>query len=101
MNDRNQQIVALIDHISSSAEVAQALSLDDTSRLLAMALLDLQTKLHSISSEELRSFTRTVANVIEFKVRSPANDATRVEAGEGVKNGNIRSSVDMRSLILD
>ena len=88
MTDRNQQIRVLIDRLSSSARVAQALSLDDTSRLLAMALLDLQTKLHAISSDELRHFTRTVANIVEFKVRAPANDATRVEPGESVKNGH-------------
>jgi len=86
MTDRNQQIVALIDRISASAKLAQALALDDTSRLLAMALLDLQTKLHAISSDELRNFTRTVANVAEFKVRAPANDTARVEPG---KNGNM------------
>ncbi len=89
MTERNKQIIALIDRISSNAELAQALSLDDTSRLLAMALLDLQTKLHAISSEELRSFTRTIAKVVEFKVRTPANDSTRVEPGESTKNGNI------------
>jgi hypothetical protein len=89
MNDRNQQIITLIDRISSNAELAQALSLDDTSRLLAMALLDLQTKLHAISSDELRSFTRTIAKVVEFKVRTPANDTTRVEPGESAKNGNM------------
>jgi hypothetical protein len=89
MTDRNQQILVLIDRLSSSARVAQALSLDDTSRLLAMALLDLQTKLHAISPDELRSFTRTVANVVEFKARVPANDTTRVESGESVQNGNM------------
>jgi hypothetical protein len=88
MNDRNQQIRVLIDRLSSSARVAQALSLDDTSRLLAMALLDLQTKLHAISPDELRHFTRTVANVVEFKVRAPANDATHVESGESIQNGH-------------
>ena len=77
MTDRNQQIRVLIDRLSSSARVAQALSLDDTSRLLAMALLDLQTKLHAISPDELRNFTRAVANVVELKVRAPANDATQ------------------------
>jgi hypothetical protein len=86
MTDRNQQIAALIDRISASAKLAQALALDDTSRLLAMALLDLQTKLHAISSDELRNFTLTVANVVEFKVRAPANDTARVEPG---KNGNM------------
>ena len=87
MTKRNQQIMVLIDGISTSARLAQSLSLDDTSRLLAMALLDLQTKLHAISSDELRSFTRTVANVVEF--RTPANDTSRVEVGETVKNENL------------
>ncbi len=89
MRDRNQQIIALMERLSSSARLAQALSLHDTSRLLAMALLDLQTKLHAISADELRSFTRTVANVVEFKVRASANDAKRVESGEGIQNGNV------------
>jgi hypothetical protein len=87
MTERNRQIMALIDRISASAMLAQSLSLDDTSRLLAMALLDLQTKLHAISSDELRSFTRTVANVVEF--RAPANDTAHVEKGDNVKNGNL------------
>jgi hypothetical protein len=86
MTDRNKQIAGLIDRISASAKLAQVLELEDTSRLLAMALLDLQTKLHAISSDELRSFTRTVANVVEFKVRTPANDTARPEPG---KNGNM------------
>jgi hypothetical protein len=76
MTQRNEQILALIDRISVSANLAQSLSLDDTSRLLAMVLLDLQTKLHAISSDELRSFTRTVANVVEF--RTPANDTGHI-----------------------
>jgi len=76
----NEQIHSLIETLSHSARLAQGLSLDDTARLLAMALLDLQTKLHSISPHELRSFTRTVANVVEFKVREPANDSKPAEA---------------------
>jgi hypothetical protein len=87
MTERNQQIIALIERISVSAKLAQSLSLDDTSRLLAMALLDLQTKLHAISSDELRTFTRTVANVVEF--RTPASDTARVEPGDSVKSGNL------------
>jgi hypothetical protein len=89
MTDRNQQIAALIERISGSAKLAQSLSLDDTSRLLAMALLDLQTKLHAISPDELRSFTRKVADVVEFRVRTPANDTGRGEPGENAKNGNM------------
>ncbi len=87
MTDRNQQIVALIERISTSARIAQSLSLDDTSRLLAMALLDLQTKLHAISPDELRSFTRTVADVVEF--RTPANDTAGVKPGDGARNGHL------------
>jgi hypothetical protein len=89
MTNRNQQILVLIERLSNSARLAQALSLDDTSRLLAMALLDLQTKLHAISPDELRNFTRAIANVLEFEVRTPANDAKRVEPGESVHNGHI------------
>ncbi len=85
MTERDQKIMILIDRISSSAKLAQALDLDDASRLLAMAVLDLQTKLHAISSGELRTFTRTVADVIEF--RSPANDTTYVEPGDDANNG--------------
>lgn len=87
MTKHNQQIMVLIDRISASARLAQSLALDDTSRLLAMALLDLQTKLHAISSDELRSFTQTLANVVEF--RTPANDTSRVDRSESVKNGNL------------
>ncbi len=89
MTDRNQQILTLIDRLSSSARQARALSLDDTSHLLAMALLDLQTQLHAISPDELRSFTRTVANVVEFNVRAAATDTTHVEPGENVQNGHM------------
>jgi hypothetical protein len=87
--DRNQQIIVLIERLSASAKLAQDLSLDDTARLLAMAVLDLQTNLHSISSDELRSFTRTVANVVEFKARTPANDTKRPEIGEGSQKGQV------------
>jgi len=87
--NRNHQIQALIEQLSNSARIARDLSLDDTARLLSMALLDLQTKLHSISADELRSFTRAVANVVEFKVRSPANDTKRAEGGKGGQKGQV------------
>jgi hypothetical protein len=89
MNDRNQQILVLIDRLSTSARQARALSLDDTSHLLAMALLDLQTKLYAISHDELRSFTHTVANVVDFKVTTTVTDATHVEPGENAQNGRV------------
>lgn len=87
--DRNQQILGLIERLSSSAKLAQALSLDDTARLIEMAVLDLQTKLHEISSDELRSFTRAVANVVDFRARAPANDTKRAEKGESGQKGHI------------
>ena len=89
MTDRNQQILVLIDRLSSSARVAQALSLDDTSRLLAMAVLDLRTKLHAISPDELRGFTRAVAHVVEFRARASSNEAAHAEPGDSVKNGHL------------
>jgi hypothetical protein len=85
--ERNQQILALIEKLSNSARLAQDLSLDGTEQLLAMAVLDLQTKLYSISPDELRNFTRAVANVVEFKVEAPANDTKRAETGESGQNG--------------
>jgi hypothetical protein len=85
--DRNQQIIALIERLSNDARLAQEHSLDDTARLLAMALLDLRTKLRSISPRELRSFTRTVANVVDFKIGVPHNGASHGDEGESSKNG--------------
>jgi len=89
ITDRNQQIRALIESLADNARRAQELSLEDTGRLLAMAVLDLQTKLHSISPHELRSFTRTIANVVEFRVRTPANDTKRSEEGESGQSGQV------------
>jgi len=85
--DRNQQILGLIERLSKDARLAKEHALDDTARLLAMALLDLQTKLRSISPRELRSFTRTVANVVDFKIGAPRSGANRAETGESTKNG--------------
>lgn len=86
---RNQKILSLIEKLSSSAKLAEELALEDTARLLAMALLDLQTALYAISPRELRSFTRTIANVVEFKAKAPANDAKRAEIGENSQSGQV------------
>jgi len=86
MTECNQQIRKLIDRISTSAQLAQSLALDDTSRLLAMVLLDLETKLHAIASDELRGYTRTVADVVEFRI--PAVD-TLVESEQNVERANL------------
>jgi hypothetical protein len=66
--DRNQKILGLIERLSIDVKLAQEHSLDLTARLLAMALLDLQTELYSIPPHELRSFTRAVANVVDSKI---------------------------------
>jgi hypothetical protein len=85
--DRNQQILGLIERLSNDARLAQEHALDDTARLLAMALLDLQTKLRSISPRELRSFTRTVANVVDLKIGAPRSGAIHGETGGSSQNG--------------
>lgn len=85
--DRNQQILGLIERLSNDARLAQEHALDDTARLLAMALLDLQTKLRSISPRELRSFTRTVANVVDLKIGAPRSGANHGETGGSSQNG--------------
>jgi len=77
MTERNQEIMTLIEQISGSAELARALSLDDTSRLLAMVLIDLQTKLHAVASDELQGATDTVADVVAFK--TPPGDTPPAE----------------------
>jgi hypothetical protein len=49
-------VVALKQHIA----VAQTCGLDDTARLLAMAKLDLQMRIHDIAEEELRTFCSAI-----------------------------------------
>jgi len=57
--------------------------------MLAMAVLDLQTKLYAISPGELRSFSRSVSNVVDFKTAAPVDDAKHVEVGERNQNGHM------------
>jgi len=87
--ERNQQILALIDRLSKEARLAKACALEDTARLLAMAVLDLQTQLYAISPGELRSFSRSVSNVIDLKTAAPVDDAKHVEVGERSQNGHM------------
>ena len=87
--ERHQQILALIDRLSNEARLAKACALDDAARLLAMAVLDLQTKLYAISPGELRSFSRSVSNVVDFKTAAPVDDAKHVEVGERSQNGHM------------
>jgi len=62
---RDEQILALIDRLSHDIVLAHKLSLTQTAQLLEMAKLELQTVVHAISDEELRSLpspSRTLEN---------------------------------------
>jgi len=61
MSTNNEQIVDFIDRLSKEITLARGLSLTQTAQILEMAKLDLRMMLHSISDEELRIFTRSVA----------------------------------------
>jgi hypothetical protein len=54
-----EHITALIERLSNEIELAQKHSLDRTARLLAMAKLDLQTTLYSISVGDLVTDSET------------------------------------------
>jgi len=84
--DRSQQIIAMIERLSNDITLAREHALDDTARILAMAVLDLQTKLCAISPPELRSFSRPVANVVDFKIGAPRRGAHHGDAGESNQN---------------
>jgi hypothetical protein len=63
-NGRNDEILALIDRLSSEIKLAHNYSLAQTAHLLEMATLDLVTIVHAISDEELRLFTRVVEDTV-------------------------------------
>jgi hypothetical protein len=71
-NERDEQILSLIERLSNDIALAQQLSLVQTAQLLEMAKLDLRMVIHSISDEELRLFTLAVA---ENKARPPVGDS--------------------------
>jgi len=54
-----KHITELIERLSNEIELAQKHSLDRTARLLAMAKLDLQTTLYSISVGDLVTDSET------------------------------------------
>jgi uncharacterized protein (UPF0264 family) len=56
-NERDVEILALIESLSNEIKTAKKHSLDVTVRLLETAILDLRALAFSISDEELRSFT--------------------------------------------
>jgi hypothetical protein len=71
-NERDEQILSLIERLSNDIALAQQLSLVQTAQLLEMAKLDLRMIIHSISDEELRLFTLAVG---ENNARTPVGDA--------------------------
>ena len=56
-NERDVEILALIERLSNEINTAKKHSLDVTVRLLETAILDLRALAFSISDDELRSFT--------------------------------------------
>jgi hypothetical protein len=55
-NERDVEILALIDRLCGELKLAEKYSLDVTTRLLQTAILDLRILVFSISDDELRSF---------------------------------------------
>lgn len=72
---RDEQILALIDRLSSDISLARELSLTQTALLLEMAKLDLRMVVHSISEDELRLFTLAVEETQEL---APISDSSAV-----------------------
>jgi hypothetical protein len=68
---------AIIEATNRHIRMLQSFGLDDTAKIFAIAKLDLQTKLHDISDEELEAFCQAVdlkgglgaAEVIDFAAR--------------------------------
>jgi hypothetical protein len=68
---------AIIEATNQHIRVLRSFGLEDTAQIFAIAKLDLQTKLHDISDEELDAFCQAVdlkrglgaAEVIDFAAR--------------------------------
>jgi hypothetical protein len=54
--DRAERLQAILAAIDNHIQALRNLGLDDTARILAIAKLDIQMKLHDISDEELKAF---------------------------------------------
>ena len=76
--DMSEQLQAIISAAESHISVLRTLGFEDTAGIFAIAKLDLQTKLHGISADELRAFCEaleaaaglaTEAEVIELASR--------------------------------
>jgi len=54
--DRAERLQAILAAIDNHIQALRDLGLDDTARILAIAKLDIQMKLHDISDEEFKAF---------------------------------------------
>jgi hypothetical protein len=54
--DRAERLQAILAAIDDHIQALRNLGLDDTARILALARLDIQMKLHDISDAELKAF---------------------------------------------
>jgi UV DNA damage repair endonuclease len=60
--DRAERLQAILAAIDNHIQALRDLGLDDTARILAIAKLDIQMKLHDISDEELKAFCEAVGS---------------------------------------
>lgn len=63
-DEKNKRIVDFIGRLLAESRAARELSLMSTARILEMAILELRTVLHSISEDELRSFTEAISEQV-------------------------------------
>ena len=59
-NTMDDGIARLLERLKDELVVARQYGLDNTARLLAMAILDVQTVVHAISDDELRSLSEMI-----------------------------------------
>jgi len=59
-NTADDSIARLVERLKDDLAVARQYRLDNTTRLLEMAILDVQTVVHAISDDELRSFSEMI-----------------------------------------
>jgi len=59
-NTMDDGIARLLERLKDELAVARQYGLDNTARLLAMAILDVQTVVHAISDDELRSLSEMI-----------------------------------------
>jgi hypothetical protein len=78
--DKAARLQAIIDAMDQYITELRSFELHDSAKIVAVAKLDLQTKLHGISDEELRAFCEVLergnlgpADVIDLATRKTRN----------------------------